>query len=122
MHSHFSRCNSVADHKRRLGELMALANSTAGNFIQIADGNVTSFSTPLPFNESTDGGSVLTQFDNMFYLHIFTIITVIVLLFGMLRAVQAFHILVNSAVVLHKMMLASILRTSMSFFNTNPVG
>jgi len=103
-----------------------MANSSAGNVSEMADDNVTSFnlassSTLLPVHSFNDG-IMQAQFDNMYYLHIFTILTAIVLLFGMLRAVHTFHILVNSAVELHKLMLTSILRTPMSFFNTNPVG
>jgi len=101
-----------------------MANSSAGNVSEMADDNVTSFnmaSTLWPVHSFNDG-IIQAQFDNMYYLHIFTILSAIVILLGILRAVQTFHVLVSSAVELHNKMLTSIMRKPMLFFNTNPVG
>ena len=62
------------------------------------------------------------QFDNAFYIQIFTALTIGVVLVCIVRAVYSFHMLVCSAIQLHKLVLGSILRSPMSFFNTNPVG
>lgn len=103
------RCNNIAAHKHNLTNLMS---------------NISQES----FHNNTTNGSLQMMsidnapFDNMFYLHIFTLLTASVLLFGLFRAVHSFHMFVTAAAVIHRMMLDAILRCSMSFFNTNPVG
>lgn len=53
---------------------------------------------------------------------ILSAITASVFVFGLLRAFLFFAIAVNAAEKLHNEMFARLLRTSVSFFDTNPVG
>ncbi|XP_064615565.1 LOW QUALITY PROTEIN: ATP-binding cassette sub-family C member 4-like [Liolophura sinensis] len=55
-------------------------------------------------------------------VYIFTGITFSVFLFGILRALLFFRIAITASKTLHNRMFDSILRTKISFFDTNPVG
>lgn len=63
------------------------------------------------------------QFPHMLnYLHIFTGITATVVVFGMLRALHGFRIVVQASKAFHTKMLDAILRCPISFFDNNPIG
>ncbi|KAK6195727.1 hypothetical protein SNE40_001092 [Patella caerulea] len=55
-------------------------------------------------------------------VYIFTGIILAVFLFGLLRALLFFFIAVRASQKLHDLMFARILRTTINFFDTNPVG
>ena len=68
-------------------------------------------------------GQPPTQFPDMLnYLHIFTGITATVVVFGMLRALHGFRIVVQASKAFHTKMLDAILRCPISFFDNNPIG
>ena len=66
--------------------------------------------------------SCIKPVDNIWFLKIFTGITAAVVLFGQLRALHAFRMFVLSSKVLHTRMLNTIMRCSMVFFDSNPIG
>ncbi|CAH1780700.1 unnamed protein product [Owenia fusiformis] len=102
----------------------------------IQDENLTSIYTTNTTHNSTDsdiytqpwlnisGGTEneITPVDRNYYLYIWSGITIGVLVFSMARALYFFHMLVNAAETLHKMMFKSIVRAPVYFFDTNPVG
>ena len=55
-------------------------------------------------------------------VYIFTGIIVAVFLFGLLRALMFFKVAVDASMNMHNKMFTSILRSPISFFDTNPVG
>ena len=76
-----------------------------------------------PQNESFpfSNGTVPT-IDNLFYFHVFTGLTLAVFVTGILRGLQAFYVLTQTARRLHQNMLDAILKCPILFFDTNPVG
>ena len=60
--------------------------------------------------------------DKDFYIAVYSAITAGVFIFGMVRALFTFHILVNAAKTLHHKMFKSVVRCPVLFFDTNPVG
>lgn len=55
-------------------------------------------------------------------VYIFTGIIAAVFLFGLLRALMFFKVAVDSSMNMHNKMFNSLLRSPISFFDTNPVG
>ena len=64
----------------------------------------------------------LQPVDRQFNIGVYTAIIVAVSLFTMLRAMCTLKVLVTASQKLHDQMLASIVRTPILFFETNPVG
>uniref|UniRef100_A0A8C9R3X4 Multidrug resistance-associated protein 4 n=1 Tax=Scleropages formosus TaxID=113540 RepID=A0A8C9R3X4_SCLFO len=62
------------------------------------------------------------QLDLNLYLGVYGGLTVATIIFGFLRSLLFFNVLVNSAQTLHNRMFTSILRTPVRFFDINPVG
>ncbi|MGH0173276.1 UNVERIFIED_CONTAM: hypothetical protein FKN15_064827 [Acipenser sinensis] len=62
------------------------------------------------------------QLDLGFYLGVYAGLTVVTVIFGFLRSLLFFKVLVNSAQTLHNQMFQSILRTPVRFFDINPIG
>lgn len=60
--------------------------------------------------------------DTITNVSIFSGIIGAVFLFGLLRALLFFKVAINASQILHNRMFARILRTPISFFDTNPVG
>ncbi|KAH9505171.1 Multidrug resistance-associated protein 4 [Bulinus truncatus] len=60
--------------------------------------------------------------DSYFNIYVFTGIILAVFLFGLARALLFFKIAVDASQKLHNMMFSRILRSPISFFDTNPVG
>ncbi|MGH0134692.1 UNVERIFIED_CONTAM: hypothetical protein FKN15_036664 [Acipenser sinensis] len=61
------------------------------------------------------------QLDLGFYLGVYAGLTVVTVIFGFLRSLLFFKVLVNSAQTLHNQMFQSILRTPVRFFDINPI-
>ncbi|KAK1170047.1 multidrug resistance-associated protein 4-like [Acipenser oxyrinchus oxyrinchus] len=62
------------------------------------------------------------QLDLGFYLGVYAGLTVVTVIFGFLRSLLFFKVLVNSAQTLHNQMFQSIVRTPVRFFDINPIG
>ncbi|XP_033865353.2 ATP-binding cassette sub-family C member 4-like isoform X2 [Acipenser ruthenus] len=62
------------------------------------------------------------QLDLSFYLGVYAGLTVVTVIFGFIRSLLLFKVLVNSAQTLHNQMFQSILRTPVRFFDVNPIG
>ena len=60
--------------------------------------------------------------DKDFYISIYSAITASVFIFGMLRALFSFYVLVRAAKAMHFKMFGRIVRCPVLFFDTNPVG
>ncbi|XP_028291453.1 ATP-binding cassette sub-family C member 4 isoform X2 [Gouania willdenowi] len=67
-------------------------------------------------------GSFPQQLDLDLYLGVYAGFTLSAVVFGFLRSVVFFNVLVNSAQTLHNNMFNAILRTSTHFFDVNPIG
>ncbi|XP_072253083.1 ATP-binding cassette sub-family C member 4-like [Leuresthes tenuis] len=67
-------------------------------------------------------GSFAQQLDLDLYLGVYAGLTATSVVFGFLRSLVFFNVLVNSAQTLHNNMFNAILRTSMHFFDINPIG
>ncbi|CAJ1086991.1 LOW QUALITY PROTEIN: multidrug resistance-associated protein 4-like [Xyrichtys novacula] len=57
-----------------------------------------------------------------FYLSIYSGLTAAAVLFGFARSLVIFHVLVRAAQTLHNCMFNAIIRTSVRFFDVNPIG
>lgn len=66
----------------------------------------------------------MSHFENSkyFLVVVFTGLTVVAIIFGFLRNMVMFYVLVKSTQVLHNRMFDSILRTPVRFFDINPIG
>lgn len=62
------------------------------------------------------------QLDLDLYLGVFAGLTGAAIVFGFLRSMMFFHILVRAAETLHNRMFDSVLRTPVRFFDINPIG
>ncbi|KAM4559458.1 ATP-binding cassette sub-family C member 4-like isoform 1-T1 [Odontesthes bonariensis] len=67
-------------------------------------------------------GSFAQQLDLDLYLGVYAGLTATSVVFGFFRSLVFFNVLVNSAQTLHNSMFNAILRTSMHFFDINPIG
>ncbi|OWK00772.1 hypothetical protein Celaphus_00016754, partial [Cervus elaphus hippelaphus] len=67
-------------------------------------------------------GKVIVMLDPVWYLTVYSVLTVGTVLFGITRSLLIFYILVNSSQTLHSKMLESILRVPVLFFDRNPIG
>ncbi|XP_042350397.1 ATP-binding cassette sub-family C member 4-like [Plectropomus leopardus] len=67
-------------------------------------------------------GSFPQQLDLDLYLGVYAGLTATSVLFGFLRSLVFFNVLVNSAQTLHNSMFNAILRTPVHFFDINPIG
>ncbi|KAM6893207.1 ATP-binding cassette sub-family C member 4 [Lycodopsis pacificus] len=79
----------------------------------------------LSDNNSTviqNGQNVTAELNTTFYLGVYGGLTVAVIIFGFLRNMLLFHVLVKSAQSLHNRMFTSILATPVRFFDVNPIG
>ncbi|XP_074520424.1 ATP-binding cassette sub-family C member 4 [Halichoeres trimaculatus] len=68
------------------------------------------------------GQNVTQQLDLDFYLGIYGGLTIATIVFGFIRNVVLFHVLVRCAQALHNRMFDAILRTPVRFFDINPIG
>ncbi|TNM94227.1 hypothetical protein fugu_002403 [Takifugu bimaculatus] len=66
--------------------------------------------------------SVIAEFNLTFYLSIYSGLTAAAVVFGYTRCFLIFHKLVRSAQHLHDSMFHAIIRTSVHFFDVNPIG
>ncbi|KAF6717390.1 Multidrug resistance-associated protein 4 [Oryzias melastigma] len=67
-------------------------------------------------------GSLPRQLDLDLYLGVYAGLTATSVVFGFLRTLVFFNVLVSSAQNLHNSMFDAIIRTSIRFFDTNPIG
>ncbi|XP_063068367.1 multidrug resistance-associated protein 4 isoform X2 [Engraulis encrasicolus] len=81
-----------------------------------AELNVTDVKDLNPFLNHTQ------ELDLDFYLGIYAGLTGATLLFGFMRSLLMFNVLVHSAQMLHNRMFNCILRTPVRFFDVNPIG
>uniref|UniRef100_A0A9L0T494 Multidrug resistance-associated protein 4 n=1 Tax=Equus caballus TaxID=9796 RepID=A0A9L0T494_HORSE len=66
--------------------------------------------------------NVTEKLDLNWYLGIYSGLTVATVLFGIVRALLVFYVLVNSSQTLHNRMFESILKAPVLFFDRNPIG
>ncbi|XP_033954626.1 ATP-binding cassette sub-family C member 4-like [Pseudochaenichthys georgianus] len=78
----------------------------------------------LPVNGTViqNGKNATVELDTTFYLGIYGGLTAATILFGFVRNMVMFHVLVKSAQALHNRMFNCILRTPVRFFDINPIG
>ncbi|XP_077339166.1 ATP-binding cassette sub-family C member 4 isoform X3 [Lithobates pipiens] len=78
----------------------------------------------LNVTDITDGTNVTQteKLDNGFYLGVYAGLTVATIIFGILRSVLVFQVLVSAAQALHNQMFQSLLRAPVLFFDRNPIG
>ncbi|NXA46167.1 MRP4 protein, partial [Nothocercus julius] len=69
-----------------------------------------------------NGGNETEHLDLNFYLEIYAGLTVATILFGIIRSLLFFQVLVNSSQTLHNKMFQSILKAPVLFFDRNPIG
>ncbi|NXC60954.1 MRP4 protein, partial [Aleadryas rufinucha] len=69
-----------------------------------------------------NGTNVTEHLDLNFYLGIYAGLTVATILFGIIRSLLVFQVLVNSGQNLHNKMFQSILKAPVLFFDRNPIG
>ncbi|KAG8452202.1 hypothetical protein GDO86_004119 [Hymenochirus boettgeri] len=67
-------------------------------------------------------GAETKQLDLNLYLGVYAGLTVATILFGILRSLLVFHVLVCAAQSLHNQMFQCLLRTPILFFDRNPIG
>ncbi|RMC06825.1 hypothetical protein DUI87_16273 [Hirundo rustica rustica] len=76
-------------------------------------------------NLTTNGNNGTNETDHLdlnFYLGIYAGLTVATILFGIIRSLLVFQVLVNSGQNLHNKMFQSILKAPVLFFDRNPIG
>ncbi|KAM5312286.1 ATP-binding cassette sub-family C member 4 isoform 2-T2 [Glossophaga mutica] len=74
-------------------------------------------------NTTVNGkGNVTERLDLNWYLGIYSGLTVATVIFGIVRSLLVFYVLVNSSQTLHNKMFESILKAPVLFFDRNPVG
>ncbi|XP_041637493.1 multidrug resistance-associated protein 4 [Cheilinus undulatus] len=71
---------------------------------------------------SQNGQNITQQLDLDFYLGIYGGLTIATIIFGFLRNLVLFNVLVRCAQSLHNRMFDAILRTHVRFFDINPIG
>ncbi|KAM6985056.1 ATP-binding cassette sub-family C member 4-like [Aplochiton taeniatus] len=77
----------------------------------------------LNLTEALNGSSSpQQQLDLDLYLGVYAGITAVTILFGFLRSLVFFNVLVRAAQTLHNRMFEAILRTPVCFFDINPIG
>ncbi|XP_074994477.1 ATP-binding cassette sub-family C member 4 isoform X1 [Calonectris borealis] len=69
-----------------------------------------------------NGANETEHLDLNFYLGIYAGLTVATILFGIIRSLLMFQVLVNSGQTLHNKMFQSILKAPVLFFDRNPIG
>uniref|UniRef100_A0A669QAT2 Multidrug resistance-associated protein 4 n=1 Tax=Phasianus colchicus TaxID=9054 RepID=A0A669QAT2_PHACC len=69
-----------------------------------------------------NGANETEHLDLTFYLGIYAGLTVATILFGIIRSLLVFQVLVNSGQTLHNKMFKSILKAPVLFFDRNPIG
>ncbi|KAE8625965.1 hypothetical protein XENTR_v10006453 [Xenopus tropicalis] len=67
-------------------------------------------------------GSKTEQLDLTLYLGVYAGLTVATIIFGVLRCLLVFHVLVCAAQALHNQMFQSLLKAPVLFFDRNPIG
>ncbi|NXX29747.1 MRP4 protein, partial [Nicator chloris] len=75
-----------------------------------------------PTTNGSNGTNVTEPLDLHFYLGIYAGLTVATILFGIIRSLLVFQVLVNSGQNLHNKMFQSILKAPVLFFDRNPIG
>nr|XP_009665672.1 PREDICTED: multidrug resistance-associated protein 4 isoform X2 [Struthio camelus australis] len=76
-------------------------------------------------NVTTNGNNGINETEHLdlnFYLEIYAGLTVATILFGIIRSLLVFQVLVNSGQTLHNKMFQSILKAPVLFFDRNPIG
>ncbi|KAF1544914.1 Multidrug resistance-associated protein 4, partial [Eudyptula minor] len=76
-------------------------------------------------NVTTNGNNRANETEHLdlnFYLGIYAGLTVATILFGIIRSLLVFQVLVNSGQTLHNKMFQSILKAPVLFFDRNPIG
>uniref|UniRef100_A0A663MJT2 Multidrug resistance-associated protein 4 n=1 Tax=Athene cunicularia TaxID=194338 RepID=A0A663MJT2_ATHCN len=76
-------------------------------------------------NVTTNGNNGANETEHLdlnFYLGIYAGLTVATILFGIIRSLLVFQVLVNSGQTLHNKMFQSILKAPVLFFDRNPIG
>uniref|UniRef100_A0A8C0B8P8 ATP binding cassette subfamily C member 4 n=1 Tax=Buteo japonicus TaxID=224669 RepID=A0A8C0B8P8_9AVES len=76
-------------------------------------------------NVTTNGDNGTNETEHLdlnFYLGIYAGVTVATILFGIVRSLLVFQVLVNSGQTLHNKMFQSILKAPVLFFDRNPIG
>nr|XP_025975233.1 multidrug resistance-associated protein 4 isoform X3 [Dromaius novaehollandiae] len=76
-------------------------------------------------NVTTNGNNGTNETEHLdlnFYLEIYAGLTVATILFGIIRSLLVFQVLVNSGQTLHNKMFQSILKAPVLFFDRNPIG
>ncbi|NWH91829.1 MRP4 protein, partial [Aegithalos caudatus] len=77
------------------------------------------------WNLTTNGSNGTNNTEHLdlnFYLGIYAGLTVATILFGIIRSLLMFQVLVNSGQILHNKMFQSILKAPVLFFDRNPIG
>ncbi|XP_042338321.1 ATP-binding cassette sub-family C member 4-like, partial [Plectropomus leopardus] len=69
-----------------------------------------------------NGANITAELNIDFYLGVYGGLTAATIVFGFIRNIALFHVLVRSAQALHNCMFNSILRTHVRFFDINPIG
>uniref|UniRef100_A0A8B9U939 Cystic fibrosis transmembrane conductance regulator n=1 Tax=Anas zonorhyncha TaxID=75864 RepID=A0A8B9U939_9AVES len=69
-----------------------------------------------------NGANETEHLDLTFYLGIYAGLTVATILFGIIRSLLVFQVLVNSGQTLHNKMFQAILKAPVLFFDRNPIG
>uniref|UniRef100_A0A4W6DQI4 Cystic fibrosis transmembrane conductance regulator n=1 Tax=Lates calcarifer TaxID=8187 RepID=A0A4W6DQI4_LATCA len=69
-----------------------------------------------------NGQNITKELDTAFYLGVYGGLTAAVIVFGFMRNLLLFNVLVRCAQALHNCMFNSILRTPVRFFDINPIG
>ncbi|XP_035420768.1 ATP-binding cassette sub-family C member 4 isoform X1 [Cygnus atratus] len=69
-----------------------------------------------------NGANETEHLDLKFYLGIYAGLTVATILFGIIRSLLVFQVLVNSGQTLHNRMFQAILKAPVLFFDRNPIG
>ncbi|MXQ98195.1 hypothetical protein E5288_WYG015649 [Bos mutus] len=67
-------------------------------------------------------GSIIVTFDPDWYFIVYSVLTVGTILFGILRSLLMFYVLLKSSKTVHEDMVMTILRVPVSFFDRNPIG
>ena len=106
-----SRTSAEDDHS------IAIATFSAWHRTNTSGLDVHHQNQSSPFTNAT-----VPIIDSRFYFHVFTGLTLAVFVTGILRALQAFHVVVQTTHHLHQNMLDAILKCPILFFDTNPVG
>ncbi|XP_023286821.1 multidrug resistance-associated protein 4-like [Seriola lalandi dorsalis] len=69
-----------------------------------------------------EGVNITRELNTDFYLGVYGGLTVATIIFGFIRNLVLFNVLVRCAQSLHNRMFTAILRTPVRFFDINPIG